>query len=401
MRVFILVREKGEGMSNAKTEVHDLIRDSVRDLAADYDADYWREHIDEKRFPESYWQDLADNGWLGVAIDEEYGGEGMGMEEMAIVIEELSRAGGQGGIIFILTPVFGGISIQRHGTLEQKQEFLPRIVNGDLRFCMGLTEPNAGTNTLAIDTTARRDGDEFVIDGEKTFISSVENADKMLLVARTSPFDPENPSHGGHSFSSPTRRPAMESPSRNSIRRSPGSNISQVNIDGLRVHEDDILGAEDQGSGLMFDTLNTERIAGAASALGDGLRAVDLAVDYANDRNVFGQPIGSHQAIQHPLAESYAKLLAAREITYSAASKWDDGQDCSMETNAAKLLTSTFSTEAASRAIQTHGGNGFTEEYEVFELWQNARVTETVPVSNEMAKNYIAEHHLGLPVRTD
>lgn len=385
-------------MSDTKTEVHDLIRDSVRDLAANYDADYWREHIDEKRFPESYWQDLADNGWLGVAIDKEYGGEGMGMEEMAIVIEELSRAGGQGGIIFILTPVFGGISIQRHGTPEQKQEFLPRIVNGDLRFCMGLTEPNAGTNTLAIDTSARRDGDEFVIDGEKTFISSVENADKMLLVARTSPFDPENPSHGGTLFlvSDPSSRDGI-SLSKLDTAVPWFEHQYQVNIDGLRVHEDDILGAEDQGFRLMFDTLNTERIAGAASALGDGLRAVDLAVDYANDRNVFGDPIGSHQAIQHPLAESYAKLLAAREITYSAASKWDDGRDCSMETNAAKLLTSTFSTEAASRAIQTHGGNGFTEEYEVFELWQNARVTETVPVSNEMAKNYIAEHHLGLP----
>lgn len=385
-------------MPGSETEVHDLIRSSVRELAADYGADYWREHVDEKRFPESYWQDLADNGWLGVAIDEEYGGEGMGMREMTIVIEELSRAGGQGGIIFILTPVFGGISIQRHGTEAQKREYLPSIVDGDCRFCMGLTEPNAGTNTLSIETTAERDGDEFVIDGEKTFISSVENADEMLLVARTSPLDPADPTHGGTLFlvSDPADR---ESISLSTLDTAVPwfENQYQVTIDGLRVHEDDVLGAEDEGFRLMFDTLNTERIAGAASALGDGLRAVDLAVEYANDREVFGQPIGAHQSIQHPLAESYAKLLAARQITYEAAAKWDRGEDCGMETNAAKLLTSQFSTEAASRAIQTHGGNGFTKEYEVYELWQNARVTETVPVSNEMAKNYIAEHHLGLP----
>ena len=385
-------------MPTPETDVHDLIRDSVQALADDFDSTYWREHVEEKRFPEEYWEALADNGWLGVAIDEEYGGEGMGMHEMAIVIEELARGGGQGGIIFILTPVFGGISIQRHGTDEQKSTYLPRIVDGDLKFCMGLTEPNAGTNTLSIETTAERDGDEFAIHGEKTFISSVENADEMLLVARTSPFDPSNPVHGGTLFlvSEPAERDSISLSTLDTA--VPWfEHQYRVNIDGLRVHEDDVLGTVDEGFKLMFDTLNTERIAGAASALGGGLRAIDLAVDYANDRDVFGQPIGSHQSIQHPLAESYAKLLAAREITYSAAAKWDADADCSLETNAAKLLTSTFSTEAASRAIQTHGGNGFTKEYEVYQIWQNSRLTQTVPVSNEMAKNHIAEHHLGLP----
>ncbi|SEH17221.1 acyl-CoA dehydrogenase [Natronorubrum sediminis] len=385
-------------MPTRETDIHELIRNSVQDLAADFDPTYWREHVEEKRFPEEYWEELAGNGWLGVAIDEEYGGEGMGMHEMAIVIEELARGGGQGGIIFILTPVFGGISIQRHGTDEQKSTYLPQIVDGEMKFCMGLTEANAGTNTLSIETTAERDGDEFVIHGEKTFISSVETADEMLLVARTSPFDPSNPAHGGTLFliSEPAERDAVSLSTLDTA--VPWfEHQYQVSIDGLRVHEDDILGTVDDGFKLMFDTLNTERIAGAASALGGGLRAVDLAVEYANDRDVFGHPIGSHQSIQHPLAESYAKLLAAREITYSAASKWDSGEDCSVETNAAKLLTSEFSTEAASRAIQTHGGNGFTKEYEVYKIWQNSRLTQTVPVSNEMAKNYIAEHHLGLP----
>jgi acyl-CoA dehydrogenase len=385
-------------MAVVETETHDMIREAVRDLSADYDPAYWREHVDEKRFPEEYWQDLADNGWLGVAIPEEYGGEGMGMLEMTMVIEELSRAGGQGGIIFILTPVFGGISIQRHGTEAQKEQYLPKIANGEMRFCMGLTEPQAGTNTLNIDTEARRDGEEFVVNGEKTFISSVENADEMLLIARTSELDPSNPTHGISMFlvSDPTDRDAISLTTLDTA--VPWfENQYQVTTDDLRVHEDKILGDEDEGLHLLFDTLNTERLGGAASALGDGLRAIDLAVEYANDREVFGQPIGSHQAVQHPLAENYAKLMSARQIMYEAAAKWDNGEDCGMETNAAKLLTSTFSTEAASQAVQTHGGNGFTREYEVYDLWQNARVTQTIPVSNEMAKNYIAEHHLGLP----
>lgn len=385
-------------MALVETEMHDMIREAVRDIAGEYDTAYWRERVESKQFPEAYWQDLAEQGWLGVAIPEEYGGEGMGMVEMSIVIEELSRGGGQGGIIFVLTPVFGGITVQRHGTAAQKEEYLPKIADGELRFCMGLTEPRAGTNTLNIDTRAERDGSEFVIEGQKTFISGVENADEMLLIARTSDFDRSNPTHGVTLFlvDDPAGRDAVSLTELDT--RVPWFERQyQVDIDGLRVPEERILGTEDGGLYLLFDTLNTERIGGAASALGGGLRAIDLAVEYANDRSVFGQPIGSHQAIQHPLAEHYAKLVAARETTYKAAAKWDDGADCGMEANAAKLLASEFATEAASQAIQTHGGNGFTPEYEVYDIWQNARLTQTAPISNEMVKNFIAEHHLGLP----
>lgn len=385
-------------MALLETEMHDMIREAVRDIAAEYDTAYWRERVESNQFPEEYWQDLAEQGWLGVAIPEEYGGEGMGMVEMSIVIEELSRGGGQGGIIFVLTPVFGGITVQRHGTEAQKEEYLPKIADGELRFCMGLTEPRAGTNTLNIDTRAERDGSEFVIEGQKTFISGVENADEMLLIARTSEFDRSNPTHGITLFlvDDPVDRDAITLTELDT--RVPWFERQyQVDIDGLRVPEERILGTEDGGLYLLFDTLNTERIGGAASALGGGLRAIDLAVEYANDRSVFGQPIGSHQAIQHPLAEHYAKLMAAREITYKAAARWDDGADCGMEANAAKLLASEFATEAASQAIQTHGGNGFTPEYEVYDIWQNARLTQTAPISNEMVKNFIAEHHLGLP----
>ncbi|MEF8806902.1 acyl-CoA dehydrogenase family protein [Natronomonas sp.] len=386
-------------MARAESELHDLIRESIQGIADDFDREYWREHIEQKEFPEEYWQALAEDGWLGVTIPEEYGGEGLGMLEMSIIIEELSRGGGQGGIIFVLTPVFGGIGIQRHGSEAQKEEYLPKIADGEMKFCMALTEPEAGTNTLNIDTYAEETDDgTFHVNGQKTFISGVENADSMLLVARTSEFDKSNPTHGVTLF-------VVDDPAeREGIKLSELDTAVpwferqyQVTYDDLEVTEDDILGTKDGGLYLLWDTLNTERLAGAASALGGGLRAIDLAVEYAGDRNVFGQPIGAHQAIQHPIAESYAKLMAAREILYKGANKWDDDEDCGLEANVAKLLASQAGTEAADRAIQAHGGNGFTHEYEVYDIWQNLRLTQTAPVSNEMVLNYIGEHELGLP----
>ncbi|MFC4544131.1 acyl-CoA dehydrogenase family protein [Halosolutus amylolyticus] len=385
-------------MVYTETEEQGLIRESVRDIASDYDWEYWKTCIEEKQFPEEYWADLARDGWLGVTIPEEHGGAGLGMLEMSMVIEELSRGGGQGGIIFVLTPVFGGISIQRHGTEEQKEEYLPAIADGEMRFCMGLTEAGAGTNTINIDTTAERDGDEFVISGQKMWISGVENADEMLLIARTSDLDPDNPTHGVSMFLVP------EPADQDGISLTPldvevpwFETQYQVDIDGLRVHEDRILGAEDGGLYLLWDTLNTERIAGAASAIGGGLRAIDLAVDYANERSVFGQKIGGHQAIQHPLADAYAELMCAREMTYKAASKWDHGEDAGAEANIAKLRSSEAATKAADQAVQTHGGNGFSADYEVYDIWQNSRLLKTVPITNEMVRNFLAEHTLGLP----
>jgi acyl-CoA dehydrogenase len=401
-------------MDYTESQEHSMIRESLRNIASDYDRNYWQQKIDDKEFPEDYWQDLAKDGWLGVTIPEEYGGHDMGMLEMAIIIEELSRGGGQGGIVFVLTPVFGGIGIQRHGNEEQKEKYLTAIASGEMRFCMGLTEANAGVNTLNIETSAEKrearsasersgeaaekEGDEWVIDGQKMWISGVENADTMLLVARTSEFDPSNPIHGVSLFlvDDPAERDGI-SLSTLDVAVPWFEKQYQVDIDGLRVHEDDILGAEDGGLYLLWDTLNTERIAGAASSLGGGLRAVDLAVDYANEREVFGAPIGSHQGVQHPLADSYAKLMCAREMTYKAASRWDNDEDCGAEANMAKLRTSEAATEAAHRAIQAHGGNGFTREYEVYDIWQNMRLLETVPVPNEMVKNHIGEHVLGMP----
>jgi acyl-CoA dehydrogenase len=385
-------------MDFAESAVHRMLRESVRELAADFDRDYWVDHVERKAFPREYWDALADRGWLGVAIPEEYGGEGFGMLELAMVVEELDRGGGQAAIFYTMTPVFGGITLVEHGTEAQKEAYLPDLVDGECVFALGLTEPTAGTNTLRMETTAVREGDEFVIDGQKTFISGVEVADTMILVARTSPYDPENPSHGITAFlvDDPTGRDGLATTPLD-VTVPWAERQYQVTLDGVRVDQDAVLGEVDAGMDVLWSTLNTERIVTACGCIGYGLRAVDLAAEYAGDRSVFGQPIGAHQGVQHPLADGYSKVMCARSMVYEAAWRYDQGESCAAQANMGKLRASEAATEAASAALQAHGGNGFTREYEVFDLWQNVRLWQTSPVANEMAKNYIAEHVLDLP----
>lgn len=387
-------------MDFAESQEQRMIRETVQDICSEYDTDYFREHVEEQEFPQDHWDELANAGLVGTMIPEEYEGAGMGMQEMAIVVEELARRGGAGGLSLVLTAIFGGVGITQHGTEEQKEEYLPRIATGDIQFCMGLTEANAGVNTLQIDTFAERDGDEFVIDGQKMFISGVDHADGMLLITRTAPFE-EAPTDGITLFLVP------EPTEQDAIQLTPldmhvpwYETQYQIDIDGLRVHEDRILGGPDnEGNALinLWDTLNTERISGAAGAVGSGLRAVDLGVEYAKQREVFDGPIGAYQSIQHPLADAYAGLLTAREMAYKAAWKFDNDEPCGAESNISKLKATQAGTRAATHALQAHGGSGYSKDYEIFPLWVNQRLSKTVPIPNEMIKNFIAEHELGLP----
>lgn len=388
-------------MDYEPSEELELIRETVQDLSGNYDREYIREHVEKQQFPAEFWDDLADSGFLGTMIPEEYGGAGMGMQEMAVILEELAHQGTPGGLLIVLTAIFGGVGLTNHGTEEQRNDLLPKIANGDVQFCMGLTEANAGVNTLKIDTFAERDGDEFVVSGQKMWISGVDNADYMLLIARTSEFDSSNPTHGITLF-------LVEDPAnRDGIDLTPVEVLVpwfeqqfQVDIEGLRLSEEDVLGGPEKVDMALYDlwdTLNTERISGAASVIGGGLRSIDLAVEYANDRVVFREPIGAYQSMQHPLAEGYTYLMSAREMTYKAAWKYDNNKACGTEANMAKLQASQAALDVSSHAIQVHGGYGFTPEAEVFPLWVNARLIQTAPVPNEMVKNYIAEHVLGLP----
>lgn len=388
-------------MDYEPSEELELVRETAREVAQEYDREYVREHTENQTFPQAFWDDIAANGFLGTMIPEEYGGAGMGMQELAVILEELAREGTPGGLLIVLTAIFGGVGLTNHGTEAQREEFLPKIANGDIQFCMGLTEANAGVNTLTIDTTAERDGDEYVLSGQKMWISGVDNADYMLLIARTSPFNSDNPTHGITLFLVPD--PADQ----DAISLTQVETLVpwferqfQVDIEGLRLSEESILGGPEKADMALYDlwdTLNTERIAGAASVIGGGLRSIDLAVEYANDRVVFKEPIGAYQSMQHPLATSYTYLTTAREMTSKAAWKYDNGKACGAEANMAKLQASEAALDAASQAIQVHGGYGFTPEAEVMPLWVNARLIQTAPVPNEMIKNHIAEHVLGLP----
>jgi acyl-CoA dehydrogenase len=387
-------------MEFAETAEHSLIRESLRDLADDFGREYWTSHVRNREFPTEYWDTLAENGWLGVAIPKEYGGEGMGMLEMSIVVEELDRAGGQAGVFFTLVPVFGGVSVLKHGSEGQKEEYLPALADGEEIFSLGMTEPTAGTNTLQMGTTATKDGDEYLIDGTKTFISGVESATTMLLVARTSPYDPDDPTHGLTVFlvPEPAERAGIEYSALDT--QVPWAEKQyQLNIAGLSIPAEEkyVLGEIDDGMDVLWATLNTERLATAAGCIGGGLRAIDLASEYASDREVFDGPIGAYQSIQHPLADSYSKLRTARLMLYEAAWRYDQGEECAPEANMAKLRASEAATEAANNAVQAHGGNGFTREYEVYDIFQRMRLWQTSPVANEMVKNYIGEHVLGLP----
>lgn len=375
-----------------------LIRQTARDIARGFDDEYWIKHQESDAFPEEYWQELADAGFLGVNIPEEYGGAGMGMEEMAVIIETLTEWGAMdSGILYILTPIFGAVSLQAHGSEEQKAELLPGIANGDIKFCMGLTEPNAGTNTPEIDTFAEPTDGGFVVNGQKHWISGVDTADQMLLVARTKPLDGVGSKTDGITLF--LVDPTAAGISTRKLATGIPEPIDQfeVTFNDCFVPEDSVLGDTHQGFKQLFATLNTERIATAAGAIGVGRCALRRASEYATDRTVFDAPIGSHQAIQHPIADAYSKLEVASLMNRKAAWQYDQGEDCGEAANIAKLRGSEASQEACDIAVQTLGGNGFAKTNGVIQMWKSTRLNRVAPVTNEMIRNYLGEHVLDMP----
>jgi acyl-CoA dehydrogenase len=375
------------------------LRSAVGQLMTDYGLDYWAKKDKAHEFPSEMWAALAAGGWLGIAIPEEYGGAGLGMLEMALVIEECCRAGGGATLsqLFMLTPVFGGVSVLRHGSAQQKEFFLPRIARGEIDFCMALTEPDAGSNTLATRTIAIEEADGYRISGRKTWITAVDQADWMLIVARTTP--PEHAprrSFGLSLFLAPANAPGITWSPIDKL----GTNCIgsfTVFLDDVVLPKDALLGTRDEGWRHLLATLNTERIVTAAGCLGAGELALELAVRYANQREVFGAPIGSRQGIQFPLARTKAALELARLMNYKAAWLYDRGEDCGAEANIAKLAAADAGLAAADRAIQTMGGMGYARESHVERLWRDLRLFGFAPVSEEMILSYIGTSVLGLP----
>jgi acyl-CoA dehydrogenase len=378
------------------------VREGVAAIAAKYDNAYWSRCEEEHRFPDEVFRDLGEGGWLGLCIPEEYGGGGQGLLELAVANDTLCASGGtQGTFIYVTTPGFGAMTLVRHGTEEQKQRILPGLASGDIQFCFALTEPDAGSNAIEIKTAARRDGDDFVIRGQKVWISNVERADWMVAVTRTIPAAEASPRTAGFTLFLVDVKEALAA---GTLSYTPipkmGSNIlhsSQVFFDDVRVPAENVLGHVDEGFGVLWDVLNPERILAAAGGCGSADAALDVAAQYAREREVFGRPIGANQAIQFPLAQVKAKTELARLMTYKAAWLFDNGQMCGNEANIAKLTGAQVAWEAADAAFQTLGGMAYSKEYPIERMFRDARIGKNIPVAEQLVLAHIGTSMLGLP----
>jgi acyl-CoA dehydrogenase len=383
-------------------ETAETVREGVARAVSGFDHAYWSRCDEEHRFPDEAWQALADGGWIGLVVAEEFGGGGQGMLELAIACETLAASGAtQGTFLYILTPGFGAMTLARHGTPEQQKEILPGIAAGETKFCLGLTEPDAGSNAIDIRTQARRDGDDFLVSGQKIWISGVDQADWMIVVTRSTPLEDAKPRTHGFTLLLVDVKEALAA---GTLSFTPipklGGNIvtsSQVFLDDVRVPADRVLGTVDEGFAVLWDVLNPERILAAAGAVGGAEAALRLAVDYATERVVFGRPIGSNQAVQFPLAQIAAKTELARLMTYKAAWLFDQGLPCGYETNVAKLTGAQVSWEAADQAFQTFGGMAYSKEFPVERLFRDARIGKNIPVAEELILAHIGTQALGLP----
>ena len=375
-----------------------MIVATAADIAHDFGPEYWREKDKKHEFPEDFWKSLIDAGFPGIVIPESYGGGGMGMSEMILAMETLVSEGcGLAGEWFLcLSSVFGGLSIAKHGNEVQKQKYLQQIAKG-LEFCLALTEPDAGTNTLNISTAAVRDGDDFVVNGQKMFISGADRAKGMLLVTRTTPIDKAPKRTLGLSLfvvDLPNSAVEIIPIEKHGINY---SKTFEMYISDLRVPAENLLGEVDKGWYSVLDTLNPERMSFSAAACGLGLLAIKKAVDYAKERKVFDAPIGAYQGVQFPLAEAKAKIEAARLLNYKAAWLFDKGMDCSAEANMAKVAAVEAGTQAVYHAMQTFGGYGYAVEYDVERWWREVNLIRLAPVTHQMALAFIGQHVLGLP----
>ncbi|MEM3597062.1 MAG: acyl-CoA dehydrogenase family protein [Candidatus Bathyarchaeia archaeon] len=375
-----------------------MIVETAKEIAHDFGPEYWREKDKKHEFPEEFWKSIVEAGFTGIVIPEKYGGGGMGMFEMLLAMETLVSEGcGLGGEWFLcLSAIFGGLSIVKHGNEVQKEKYLPQIARG-MEFCLALTEADAGTNTLNIKTTAVLEGDEYRVNGQKMFISGADRARGMLLVTRTTPMEKAPKRTLGLSlFLVDLPNPAVEviPIEKHGINY---SKTCEVYISDLRLPKENLLGEVDKGWYLVLDTLNPERMSFSAAACGLGLLAINKAVEYAKERKVFDAPIGSHQAIQFPLAEAKAKIEAARLLNYKAAWLYDQGKECAAEANMAKVAAVDAGIAAVYHAMQTFGGYGYAVEYDVERWWREVNLIRLAPVTHQMALAFIGQHVLGLP----
>ncbi len=382
----------------ADTDERVALREAIEAICDRFDDAYWSELDRTHRFPFEFSAAIAEGGWLGIAMPEEYGGAGLGVTEAAIMMQAVGNSAGFfAACSTIHINIFGLHSIVKHGSDAQKKAWLPKVISGEIRACFGVTEPDAGLDTTKIKTRAVLRGDHYVVDGQKIWTSTAQQADKVVLLARTTAIeDCAKPTDGLTLFF------ADMDPATVSITEIPkmgrhAVNSNQTFYDGLVVPIEDRIGDEGKGFRYILDSLNPERILNAAEVLGMGRRALAKAATYASERVVFGRPIGKNQSIQHPLAECWSELYAAELMTLHAAQLYDAGKPCGAQANAAKYLAADAGFHACDRAVRTHGGMGYATEYHVERYFREMVATQLAPVSREMILNFIAERELGLP----
>ena len=380
-----------------KMEDYSDIRDAVRSMCQGYPGEYWREKDRKREYPTEFVQALTDSGFLAVLIPEIYGGSELGIQEAAAILEEIHKSGCNGAACHAQMYIMG--TLLRHGSEQQKKKYLPGIASGELRLqAFGVTEPGSGTDTTSIRTFAKKEGDEYVVNGQKVWTSRAEHSDLMLLLARTTPKDEVTKRTDGLSvFLVDLRKSLNHGVTIRPISTMINHATTEVFIDDLRIPAEQRIGEEGKGFRYILDGMNAERILIGAECIGDSRWFIQKASEYAKDRKVFQRPIGQNQGIQFPIAKAYAQSEAADLMVRKAASLFDSGKPCGKEANMAKLLAADASWEAADVCLQTHGGFGFAEEYDIERKFRETRLYRIAPVSTNLILSYLAEHVLGLP----
>lgn len=373
------------------------IREAVQALCSQFSDEYHRKIDEEKGYPEEFVDALTQAGWLAAMIPEEYGGSGLGLAEATVVMEEINRSGGNAGACH--GQMYNMGTLLRHGSKAQKELYLPKIASGEWHLqSMGVTEPTAGTDTTKIRTTAVKKGDRYVINGQKVWISRIQHSDWMILLARTTPLaEVQKKSEGMSIFMVDVKEAVKNGMTVRPIPNMVNHETNELFFENLEIPEENLIGEEGKGFKYILDGLNAERTLIAAECIGDGYWFMDRAVKYANERVVFGRPIGQNQGIQFPLAESFVEIEAANLMRFRACELFDNHQKCGAEANMAKYLAAKASWEAANACLQTHGGFGFANEYDVERKFRETRLYQVAPISTNLILSYVSEHLLDLP----
>ncbi len=383
-------------MLNAPDE-HQEIRDAIRHLCAEYPDEYFRKIDEQRAYPEAFVDSLIKAGWLSAMIPEEYGGSGLGLTEATVIMEEINRSGGNSGAVH--GQMYNMGTLLRNGSKAQKEKYLPGIAAGELRIqSMAVTEPTTGTDTTKIKTTAVKKGDRYYVNGQKVWISRVQHSDLMILLARTTPLaEVKKKSEGMSIFIVDLHQSIGKGLTVRPIPNLVNHETNELFFDNLEIPAENLIGDEGKGFKYILDGLNAERTLIAAECIGDGYWFIDRAAKYANERIVFDRPIGKNQGVQFPIADAYIEVEAANLMRFKACELFDAHQPCGAQANMAKYLAAKASWEAANVCMQTHGGFGFANEYDIERKFRETRLYQVAPISTNLIFAYVAEHLLGLP----